>query len=217
MNFSIVRDFNNRRTSASIAATALSASLLVPLLAGCGSSDKTLAKVGGQTITEKQFLQQAKDSPQGTQLLSGLMAEAVVTQEAAAKGVLPTDAQVNAELALAEKSNPQFEQSLAKDRANVMRTIKELVCVDNLLKKEANITPASEQQWWSSHHDLFDQQAAITVIPLVFDSMQKARQAEDLLKKGSTPKDVAASLGDPTFSANGIQSPPQTKEQAMQV
>jgi hypothetical protein len=210
----LVLPVRTRGVTAIGAAVIPAAALLALLLAGCGggSSSNNIAKVGDQPITEQQYLSTIEKTSAGISTLNYLLVEKVITEEAQAKGCVPTDADIAKLVQDQEAKDPQSAKAIAQDRVGYLRAAKLQLALQNLLLKGVDLSPAKQQAWFSAHRSLFDLPARMSVTLLVFDNMKKAQDAEALLKKSSSPGDVAASLGDPTWPQNGKASPLETQD-----
>lgn len=186
------------------------------LLAGCGGT-KNIAVVNGQPITQKQFLDMVEAMPQGAQMLNQLIVVQALQQDAKAQGVAPTDAEVQKLLTETEAQQPAFAAALAQNRTLYTDQIRARVALNNLTLKDADVSPTAVKKWFDAHRSLFDQPAKASVVLLVFDDLDRAKKGKTLLAKGSTPTQVADSLGTPAARALAAQpSPLESKDEMSQ-
>lgn len=136
---------------------------VTPLAAGCGPKEATFAKVNGQTISQKEYIQaleraqislpsptgQPLQVPAGRQVMEQLITQKVVAAEASKLGVKPTDADIDRRYELQKKlvqqqvSGKTFEDAV-KEQGLTPEAIKDQMRYDltqtALLAKRMNVT-----------------------------------------------------------------------------
>ena len=215
MTFSMFSTAFPRTAQQALRAICSASALVLACLAGGCGGPTTIAKVGPQAITDKDFLEQSIRSGQGSQVMNMLVIQNVVKQEAQEKNLLPTDADVTRTIAELTKANPQIQQQINQNRAAADSEIRFQLELYNLLKQGLNLTPDMKKAWFQAHHTLFDSPATISLATIVFDSPDQAAKGRAMLQKGSAPEDVAKELGTSSsiIPQNGRPSPPQTRDQ----
>ncbi len=188
--------------------------LLAASVAGCGGS--SLAKVGNDTITDKQFVDVAVKSGAATSIITSLVVMDVIDQEARAKNVAPSDEDVSKYLSNVLKEHPEAQKQVDEDRAQILQQVRLQLGLNNLMAQGTDMSDAKKQQWFNSHKSLFDLPATYSGAVFVFDNMDIAKKARALLAQNSSSADVAK-LGSATFPSNGQPTPAAPKDQFVQM
>lgn len=188
--------------------------LLVAAMSGCTGS--TLAKVGNETITDKQFLNVALKNPSAVSMVTSLVVMDVIEQEAKAKGVNPSDDAVAKYLSTLLKEHPEAQKQVDEDRPQAIQGLRAQLALNNLMAQGADMSEAKKEQWFNAHKSLFDQPATYSGAIFVFDNADIAKKARVLLAQNSPLADVAK-LGSTAFPQNGQPSPAAPKDQFVQM
>ena len=211
---SLMKRIRQRPSRACQAVATLAAIGLSLLVGGC--SGGSVARVNGDAISNQDFLNEVLKSETAAPVLNFLIADKVLEQEAKSKNVLPKQKQIDDfinDLKKKNQQNPEALKTIEKNRSEIERRVRFQLMQENLMEVGVNLTPDAQKAWFDSHHSVFDQPGTATVAVMVFDSKQKADSAENLLKNGSSPGDVASALGSPGWPENGKTSSPQSKLQ----
>ncbi|MGC8668680.1 MAG: peptidylprolyl isomerase [Chthonomonadales bacterium] len=152
----------------------LAAAIVALALVGCGHSQKVVAHVNNDVITEDEFNQRTRDvtaanlapslapgGPRGPAkagefAMDSLIAEKLILQLAAERHCTPTDAQINAYIAFAKKyRDPRYTfmpYDPARSDADWYRDARYTVAFLNMVKQQAKITDADLKSIYDKYH-----------------------------------------------------------------
>ncbi|MBI3909723.1 MAG: peptidyl-prolyl cis-trans isomerase [Armatimonadetes bacterium] len=140
------------------------ASLLLPVIAGCG--DKAIVTVNGKAITEQEFFERCTawltDSPErsvGTQVLAHLIRVRLIQDEAGRLDILPTDAEVRQLVEVnrsqiesrADLSYPEFLSQQGRTEADVERDVRENLLIHKFTFHEIPVNDQDIKNYFDKH------------------------------------------------------------------
>src|SRR5689334_13517906 len=116
-------------------------------------SEKPIAVVNGEKITRSNFIA-AMEKEQGAGVLRRLIQEKLVLQTAKKKGLLPTTAQVQAEIGQMRETEPDLDRQLklhGKTMEDLQSDIRGRLAMANLIAAEVTVPDADLKKLWAAH------------------------------------------------------------------
>jgi hypothetical protein len=157
------------------------------------SNSRPLVKVGGETITKKQYQDAVDYQTQGA-ILKKMVFASLVTQSATHDGILPTDADVSARIADLQRRNPQALADAMGDTAKMAemrQDIKTDLALDALRTEGITVTDAEVADFYAHHRSDFALPVQMQTTLIVTDNPVDADTAAGLLRQ-KMPLDVIA-------------------------
>jgi foldase protein PrsA len=131
--------------------------------------------------------------PPGFLTIEQLITEKLILQLAKEKGVLPTDAEVEAEMKVAEEDDPKFlEQWLAtgRTRAEMVAQTRVNLAQFKLITRGITVTDGEVEKFYNDNPTLFTVPKLLHLRILVVDTDEKAKAADADLAAGKKFEDV---------------------------
>lgn len=157
------------------------------------SSGRPLVTVGSETITKKQYLDQLEHES-GQAVLSKLVCDKLIAQEAARDGVTPTPQDIDARIKVIERIQPQLLTPYNQDPAKMdefRQDIATNMALENLRIKDVALSPAAVAAYYAAHREMFKLPQQVRATTVVTQNKIDADTATDLLRQ-KTPPDVIA-------------------------
>jgi foldase protein PrsA len=157
------------------------------------STSRPLVTVGGDVITKKQYQDQL-EYQSGQAVLSKLVCDKLVAQAAARNGVTPTAQDVDAQIKVIERTQPQSLAPYAQDpakMAEVRQDLQTALALENLRIKDVALTPAEVAAYYAKNKAKFTLPQQVQTTTVVTRNAVDAATATDLLRQ-KTPPDVIA-------------------------
>jgi hypothetical protein len=192
---------------------ALPLSLLV--LAGCGSGGDEVVNVDGEKITMEEFNQylQTKRSVRAVvqgqvvevpvaetlafQALQELATQKLVMQMAADEGLMPTEAEVEAEIEFKKKINPSFLTELKAvgySMGQIRREVLYSLCEERLLTRGIEVKKDEVDKIIKENPEQFIEPASVNVYEILALSEAKKAEVDAELRRSVPFKSVATKL-----------------------
>jgi hypothetical protein len=156
------------------------------------STLRPIVLVGGQRITLRDY-EGALERRDNGKVLHDMVSAALVRQAAAGAGVLPTDDDVSARLALIQQRDPGLVQAAAEDGSlPLLRDqLLDQIALENLRIRNVPVSDAEVDRYYQAHRASFQQRAQAQMALVVADTAEEADAAADDLRDG-IPLDVIA-------------------------
>ncbi len=156
------------------------------------STLRPIALAGSQRITLRDY-EGALEQRDNGKLLHEMVSAALVRQAAAKAGILPTDDDVAARLALIRQRDPGLVQAAEADGSLPLLRDQLLnqIALENLRIQNVPVTDAEIRRYYQAHGANFQQHAQARMAVVVADTAEEADAAADDLRDG-IPADVLA-------------------------
>jgi parvulin-like peptidyl-prolyl isomerase len=156
-------------------------------------NEKPVAVVNGEKITRASFIA-AMEKDQGAGILRRLIQEKLVLQEARKKGLLPTHAQVQAEIAQMKETEPDLDRQLrlrGKSMDELSTDVRGRLAMANLIAADVKLPDADVKKIWASHQKQFNRPEGRKIAMVVTKTADLGEKARSQLKAG-VQADLAA-------------------------
>lgn len=167
---------------------------------------RVIAQAGGQAITLRDYdgVLEQKDAGK---TLHDMVSAALVRQAAARAGVLPTDEDVAARLALIRQRDPSAVQAAGADGTLPLLRDQLLsqMALENLRLQNVPVTDADVSRYYESHRANFQQRARASLTLVAADTEAAAEAAAADLRDGIPPDVLATQPGMHVAGQNGYQ------------
>ena len=157
------------------------------------SSNRPLVKVGGETISKKDYQDAVDYQTQGA-ILKKMVFTKLVTQAATHDHVLPTEADVAARVADLQRRDPQSLAGAASDpakMADLRAGLKTDLALDNLRAEGVTVTDTEVAEFYAQHKAEFALPTQVQTTLIVTENAVDADTAAGLLRQ-KMPLDVIA-------------------------
>lgn len=157
------------------------------------STSRPLVKIGSDAITKKQYQDAVDYQTQGA-VLRKMVFASIVEQAAKKAGVTPDKKDVDARIALIERTKPEMLQAANQDpakMASLRDDLKTDIALDNLRTQGITATPAEVAAFYQKNKRAFALPMQIQTTTVVASNAVDASTAAQLLKD-NTPLDVIA-------------------------
>src|SRR4051812_20539731 len=121
-------------------------------------NEKPIAVINGEKITRASFIA-AMEKDQGAGVLRRLIQEKLVLQEAKKKGLLPTQAQVQAEIAQMRETEPDLDRQLklrGKSMEELSMDVRGRLAMANLIAADVKLPDAEVKKLWAANQKKFN-------------------------------------------------------------
>lgn len=178
-----------------LAAMALALVIAGPL-AGAPGGGGAVARVNGETISTKAFLDRLEQEA-GAQVLRQLIAEQLVLQGAREKGFLPDDKAVDAELTriAGEFGGREALQGVLRQRGMTLDDLRHQVRVNlalrNLQTEGVTVTDKEVRDYFESNKDRYATPARVDLAQITTKTEEEARSVIAALDKGTSFEELA--------------------------
>lgn len=179
------------------------------------SADPPFATINGKTITQGRFLRFLQNKPGvrvtlegqvaefpvtetlGFQALEDLVAQELTLELAKEDGVLPTDEEVKAEIALRTRLTPTFESSL-RERGltdeDIMESIRADLARERLLTKGVTVTIPEVDDFIAKNKEAFTMPATVQSYWIWVPEQKDQKAIDDALATGKPFAEVAVEM-----------------------
>lgn len=177
-----------------------------------GNDNTTLASVGGQKITHKQFVNELETAA-GNQIMQRMINEKVVVQGAQKLNITVSDDELNKELdSFKQQFPPDQFQSLLKQNNMTEADVKEKIKVDLLMKKlavkDVKLTDDDLKKEYEAHKQDYATPEQVKARHILVDNENDAKDIKARLDKGEDFAKLAKEKSkDPGSAANGGDLP----------
>jgi len=167
---------------------------------------RAIAVVGGQSITKRDY-DEALEQKDGGKMLHDLVSDALVRQAADRAGVLPTEGDVAARLALIGQRDPGLAQAAeAEGSLSLLRDqIQAQMALENLRFHDVSVSDAEVRRYYEAHRANFQQRARASMTLVAADTAAGAEAAAADLHDGIPPDILAEQKGLHVAGQNGYQ------------
>lgn len=149
------------------------------------SSSRPLVVVGKTVISRKNYQDQLNYQTQGA-VLKKMVFAALVDDAAAKQGVMPSDADVKAQLADIQRRDPQLLASVNNDPAKMAdftTDLKTSMALDNLRIKDVQVSDADVAAFYAQHKAQFALPLQVQTAMVIADTPVDAATAAALLRQ----------------------------------
>jgi parvulin-like peptidyl-prolyl isomerase len=156
-------------------------------------NERAVVVVNGEKITRASFLT-ALEREQGAAILRRLVHEKLVLQSAKKKGLVPTSAQVQAEIARMRETEPDLERQLrlrGKTLEELSVDVRGRLAMANLIAADVSLPDAEVKRLWEEHQKQFNRPEGRKLAMVVTQTAEIGKKAQSLLRAG-TPAEFAA-------------------------
>jgi hypothetical protein len=181
---------------------------------------RPLMRIGNDAILVKDY-QEAIDTEYGKPVLTRLAYALVIQQAAKKAGVMPTDAELDAELKKIERRNPRMLEAAKRDpyrNKQLRETVITQMALDNLRIKDIKVSDTEAAAYYAAHKKSFALPIQASTTVAVAMNPVDARTAESLLAQKDMTLDVIARqprlgvIGMNGFNPDWRSLPPDSRE-----
>jgi parvulin-like peptidyl-prolyl isomerase len=168
-------------------------------------NERPIVVINGEKISRSRFMTELEAS-QGASVLRHMIQEKLVMQEAARKGVLPSPAQVQAEIANLREAQPDFDRQLrlsGKTKEELEENIRERLAEANLIAARVKLTDPEIKQVWAAHQKEFSHPEGRKIAMIVTKSAEIGDKARRSMEAGA---EAAIAAQNPGMALPGGQS-----------
>lgn len=163
---------------------------LTIFLAGCGESKKPVAVVNGEKITKEEFYKELEEAA-GADVLISLIRQRIIVQAAKEEGVYPTEEEIEKEIELQNKRNPQLRSQLAKrgiTEEELKQSVAENLAGVKLITKGIEVSDKEVEDFFNRNKNAFEIVRVRWIVTLGEEAIKKAKAKLDA---GATFETVA--------------------------
>jgi foldase protein PrsA len=150
-------------------------------------NERPIVVINGETISRGRFLNELEAS-QGANVLRRMLQEKLVMQQAAKKGVMPTPAQVQAEIANLREAEPDIDRQLhlnGKTQEDLEHDIQGKLAAANLIAAAVKLQDSEIKQLWAAHQKQFSRPEGRKVAMILAKSAEIGDKARRSLVAGA--------------------------------
>jgi peptidyl-prolyl cis-trans isomerase C len=150
-------------------------------------NERPIVVINGEKISRSRFLVELEAS-QGANVLRHMMQEKLVMQQAAKKGLLPTPAQVQAEIANLREAEPDVDRQLrlsGKTKEDLENDIRGRLAAANLIAAAVKLPDAEIKQVWAAHQKQFSHPEGRKVAMILAKSAEIGDKARRSMEAGA--------------------------------
>jgi len=160
-------------------------------------NEKPIVVINGEKITRASFIA-AMEKEQGAGVLRQLIQEKLVLQEARKKGLLPTQAQVQAEIAQMKETEPDLERQLklrGKSMEELSTDVRGRLAMANLIAAEVKLPDAELKKLWAANQKRFNRPEGRKIAMVMTKTADLGEKARGQLKAGVEAELAAQNAG----------------------
>jgi len=150
-------------------------------------NERPIVVINGEKISRSRFLAELEQA-QGANVLRRMMQEKLVLQQAAKKGLMPTPAQIQAEVADLRQSDPDLERQLrlsGKTEADLEHDIQGRLAAAHLIAADVKLSDQEIKQLWASHQKQFNRPEARKIAMILAKTNEIADRARRSMAAGA--------------------------------
>src|SRR5205085_6159474 len=160
-------------------------------------NERPIVVINGEKISRSRFLAELEEA-QGASVLRRMMQEKLVLQQAAKKGLMPTPAQIQAEVADLRQSDPDMERQLrlsGKTEADLEHDILGRLATARLIAAEVKLSDQEIKQLWATHQKQFNRPEGRKISMILAKTSDIAEKARRSMAAGASAEFAAQSPG----------------------
>lgn len=160
-------------------------------------SERPIVVINGEKITRSRFLAEL-EATQGAGVLRRMIQEKLVLQAAQKQGLMPTPAQVQAELTRLRQAEPDLDRQLrlsGKTEADMENDIRGRLAAANLMAAGVKLPDADVKKLWAAHQQQFNRPEARKVSMILAKTADVGDKARRSLAAGASAEFVAQNPG----------------------
>lgn len=160
-------------------------------------NERPIVVINGEKISRSRFLAQLEEE-QGANVLRRMIQEKLILQQATRKGVLPTPAQIQAEVADLRKSDPDLDRQLrinGKTEADLEHDIQGRLAAARLIAAEVKLSDEELKKLWASHQKQFDRPEARKISMILAKTSEIADRARRSMAAGADAEFASQNAG----------------------
>lgn len=156
-------------------------------------NERPIVVINGEKITRSQFIA-AMERANGGTVMRQMIQEKLVLQAAQKKGLMPTPAQVQAEIAQLREKDPDLDRQLrlrGKTVEDLIHDVRGRLATANLMAADVKLPEDEVKKLWAAHQKEFSHPEGRKVALIAAKTQEAADKARRLLSDG-TPAEFAA-------------------------
>jgi foldase protein PrsA len=156
-------------------------------------NQRAIVVINGEKITRARFLNELERNYGGT-VLRQMLQERLVLQQAKKKGVMPTSAEVQKEIADMREEEPDLDRQLrihGKAVEDLARDVEGRLAVARLIASDVNVPDSEIQKLWASYQQKFNRPEGRKVEMVLTKTSEIGEKARNLMVAG-TPAEFAS-------------------------
>lgn len=160
-------------------------------------SERPIVVINGEQISRSRFLAEL-ESTQGVGVLRRMIQEKLVMQAAEKKGLLPTPAQVQAEIARLRQAEPDLDRQLrlsGKTQEDLETDVRRRFAVANLMAAGVKLPDADVKKLWAAHEKQFDRPEGRKIAMILAKTADIGDKARRSMAAGAAADFVAQNPG----------------------
>ncbi len=160
-------------------------------------SERPIVVVNGEKISRSRFLAELEVS-QGSNVLRRMIQEKLVMQQAARKGLLPTPAQVQAEIARLREAEPDVDRQLrlnGKTPEDLESDLRGRLAAANLIAAEVKLPDSEIKKLWAEHPKQFNRPEARKIAMILTKTAAIGDKTRRSMAAGASAEFVSQNAG----------------------
>jgi foldase protein PrsA len=160
-------------------------------------NERPIVVINGEKITRSRFLAELEEA-QGANVLRRMIQEKLVLQQAAKKGVLPTPAQIQAEIAELRQSDPDMERQLrlnGKTDADLEHDIQGRLAAARLIAADVKLSDREMKQLWAANQKKFNRPEGRKIAMILAKTSDIAEKARRSMAAGADAEFASQNAG----------------------
>jgi parvulin-like peptidyl-prolyl isomerase len=156
-------------------------------------ADRPIVVINGETISRGVFLAKLENE-YGAPVLRKLMRERLVYQEAKKRNMLPSDAEVKAEIDKMREVEPDLERQLrlgGKTMNDLMVDVRGRMALANLITAKVKVPEADVKKFWNANQKQFNRPESRKIEMILAKDAPTAEKARRMMADG-IPSEFAA-------------------------
>jgi parvulin-like peptidyl-prolyl isomerase len=160
-------------------------------------NERPIVVVNGEKISRSRFLAELEEA-QGANVLRRMIQEKLVLQQAAKKGLMPTPAQIQAEIAELRQSDPDMDRQLrlsGKTEADLEHDVQGRLATARLIAADVKLSDQEAKQLWATHQKQFNRPEGRKLSMILAKTSDIAEKARRSMAAGASAEFAAQSPG----------------------
>jgi foldase protein PrsA len=156
-------------------------------------NEKAVVVINGEKITRRDFIT-AMEKEAGAAVMRRLVHEKLVFQAAKKKGLMPTDADVKAEIARMREAEPDLDRQLrlrGKTAEELNQDVRGRLAMARLIAADVKLPDAEIKKLWAEHQKQFNRPEGRKIAMILTKTEAVGTKAQTLLRAG-TPAEFAS-------------------------